>query len=74
MLLRATLCLGSSTIPRGLRIPAIRLAEAERFTLSPARLRELQTVLDAGWPRGGRDADQRWAPARIAESVRTGPG
>lgn len=27
-----------------------------------------------GLAAGGRDADQRWAPARIAEGVRTGPG
>jgi transposase len=38
--------------------------------LTPARLRELETVLDAGPAAWGWDEDQCWTLARIAEVVR----
>ena len=38
--------------------------------LTPARLRELETVLDAGPAARGWDEDQCWTLARIAEVVR----
>jgi transposase len=38
--------------------------------LTPAQLRELETVLDAGPAAWGWDEDQRWTLARIAEVVR----
>ncbi|HEY4466117.1 MAG TPA: winged helix-turn-helix domain-containing protein [Streptosporangiaceae bacterium] len=41
-----------------------------RCKLTPARLRELQAVLDAGPAAWGWDEDQCWTLARIAELVR----
>ena len=41
-----------------------------RCKLSPARLRELEAVLDAGPAAWGWDEDQCWTLARIAELVR----
>src|SRR5262249_53505667 len=41
-----------------------------RCKLSPAQLRELETVLDAGPGVSGWDEDQCWTLARIAEVIR----
>src|SRR5690348_16724968 len=45
-------------------------AGGARCKLSPAQLRELQALLDAGPAAWGWDEDQRWTLARIAEIVR----
>jgi transposase len=45
-------------------------ASGARCKLSPAQLRELQAVLDAGPAAWGWDEDQRWTLCRIAELVR----
>ena len=49
---------------------ASRGAGGARCKLSPAQLRELETVLDAGPAAWGWDEDQCWTLARIAEVVR----
>jgi transposase len=49
---------------------ASRGAGGARCKLSPAQLRELQTILDAGPAAQGWDEDQCWTLARIAEVVR----
>ena len=41
-----------------------------RCRLTPAQLRDLETVLEAGPAAWGWDEDQRWTLARIAEVVR----
>jgi transposase len=48
---------------------ASRGAGGARCKLSPAQLRELETVLDAGPAAWGWDEDQCWTLARIAEVV-----
>src|SRR5215468_2850763 len=45
-------------------------AGGARCRLSPAQLRELETVLEAGPAAWGWDEDQCWTLARIAELVR----
>ncbi len=45
-------------------------AAGARCKLTPAQLRELETVLDAGPAVHGWDEDQCWTLARIAEVVR----
>jgi putative transposase len=45
-------------------------AGGARCKLSPAQLRELETVLDAGPAAWGWDEDQCWTLARIGELVR----
>ena len=45
-------------------------AGGARCKLTPAQLRELQTVLDVGPAAWGWDEDQCWTLARIAEVVR----
>ena len=45
-------------------------AGGARCRLSPAQLRELETVLDASPAAWGWDEDQCWTLARIAELVR----
>ena len=45
-------------------------AGGARCRLSPAQLRELQTVLDGGPAAWGWDEDQCWTLARIGELVR----
>jgi transposase len=45
-------------------------AGGARCRLSPAQLRELEAVLDAGKAAWGWDEDQCWTLARIAEQVR----
>jgi transposase len=45
-------------------------AGGARCKLTPAQLRELQAVLDAGPAAGGWDEDQCWTLARIAGVVR----
>ncbi len=47
-----------------------RGAGGARCRLTPARLRELEAVLDAGPAVSGWDEDQCWTLARIAELVR----
>jgi transposase len=54
----------------GRRALASRGAGGARCKLTPAQLRELETVLDAGPAAWGRDEDQCWTLARIAEVVR----
>jgi transposase len=49
---------------------ASRGAGGARCKLSPARLRELEAVLDAGPAAQGWDEDQCWTLARIAEIAR----
>jgi transposase len=49
---------------------ASRGAGGARCKLSPAQLRELQTLLDAGPAAQGWDEDQCWTLARITEVVR----
>jgi transposase len=49
---------------------ASRGAGGARCKLSPAQLRELEAVLDAGPAVRGWDEDQCWTLARIAELVR----
>jgi putative transposase len=48
---------------------ASRGAGGARCKLSPAQLRELETVLDAGPAAWGWDEDQCWTLARIAQVV-----
>jgi putative transposase len=48
---------------------ASRGAGGARCKLSPAQLRELETVLDAGPAAWGWDEDQCWTLARVAEVV-----
>jgi transposase len=50
---------------------ASRGAAGARCRLSPAQLRELETVLDAGPAASGWDEDQCWTLARIAEVIRS---
>jgi transposase len=45
-------------------------AGGARCKLTPAQLRELQAILDAGPAAWGWDEDQRWTLARIAEIAR----
>jgi transposase len=49
---------------------ASRGAGGARCKLSPAQLRELEAVLDAGPAAQGWDEDQCWTLARIAETAR----
>src|SRR5215831_1760103 len=49
---------------------ASKRAGGARCKLSPAQLRELETVLDAGPAAWGWDEDQCWTLARIAEVIR----
>ena len=49
---------------------ASRGAGGAKCKLTPAQLRELETVLDAGPAASGWDEDQCWTLARIAEVIR----
>jgi transposase len=49
---------------------ASRGAGGARCRLSPAQLRELEAVLEAGPAASGWDEDQRWTLARITEVIR----
>jgi transposase len=49
---------------------ASRGAAGARCRLSPAQLRELEAVLEAGPAASGWDEDQCWTLARIAEVIR----
>jgi transposase len=49
---------------------ASRGAGGARCKLTPAQLRELETVLEAGPAASGWDEDQCWTLARIAEVIR----
>ncbi len=49
---------------------ASRGAGGAKCRLTPAQLRELETVLDAGPAASGWDEDQCWTLARIAEVIR----
>jgi len=49
---------------------ASRGAGGARCRLSAAQLAELEAVLDAGPAASGRDEDQRWTLARVAEIIR----
>ena len=53
---------------------ASRGAGGARCKLTPAQLRELEAVLDAGPAASGWDEDQCWTLARIAELVAAGSG
>ena len=50
---------------------ASRGAGGAKCKLTPAQLRELETVLEAGPARSGWDEDQCWTLARIAEVIQS---
>jgi transposase len=54
----------------GLTALASKGAGGAKCKLSPAQLRELETVLEAGPAASGWDEDQCWTLARIAEVIR----
>jgi transposase len=55
---------------RGSRGAGPRGAGGAKCKLTPAQLRELETVLEAGPAASGWDEDQCWTLARIAEVIR----
>jgi transposase len=55
----------------GLTALASKGAGGAKCKLSPAQLRELESVLEAGPAASGWDEDQCWTLARIAEVIRS---
>lgn len=53
----------------GLAAPASKGAGGVRCRLSPAHLRELEAVLEAGPAASGWDQDQCWTLARVTEVI-----
>ena len=57
-------------VPPGAGRLASKGAGGAKCKLTPAQLRELESVLDAGLAASGWDEDQCWTLARIADVIR----